>query len=180
MKKGFTLIELLIVIGILAILAVAVVLVLNPAQMLAQARDSQRLSDLGNLKSAIGMYLATASASVIGDTKRAMATSTCGFSSACTIVSSTAVTGTGWVNVDLTGTSGGSPISALPVDPTNNFTYQYAYAGNSSNMTFEFHCRLESEKYRDLMRTDGGTQNSCTTTYQEVGCWYEVGTKLDF
>ena len=35
MKKGFTLIELVIVIGILAILATVVVLVLNPAQLLA-------------------------------------------------------------------------------------------------------------------------------------------------
>jgi prepilin-type N-terminal cleavage/methylation domain-containing protein len=41
--KGFTLIELLIVIAILAILATAVVLVLNPAQILAQARDAQRI-----------------------------------------------------------------------------------------------------------------------------------------
>ncbi|MGC9603563.1 MAG: type II secretion system protein, partial [Minisyncoccia bacterium] len=41
---GFTLIELLVVIGILGTLATAVVLVLNPAQLLAQARDSTRLS----------------------------------------------------------------------------------------------------------------------------------------
>jgi prepilin-type N-terminal cleavage/methylation domain-containing protein len=44
-KAGFTLIELLIVIGILAILATVVVLVLNPTEMFKQARDSQRLSE---------------------------------------------------------------------------------------------------------------------------------------
>ena len=60
MKKGFTLIELLIVIAILAILATTVVLVLNPAQILAQARDAQRISDLSSIKSAIALYLATA------------------------------------------------------------------------------------------------------------------------
>ena len=60
MKKGFTLIELLIVIGVLAILATSVVLVLNPAQMIAQARDSQRISDLSSIKSAIALYLTTA------------------------------------------------------------------------------------------------------------------------
>jgi type IV pilus assembly protein PilA len=43
-KAGFTLIELLIVIGVLAILATVVVLVLNPTEMFKQARDSQRLS----------------------------------------------------------------------------------------------------------------------------------------
>ena len=58
-KKGFTLIELLIVIGILAILIAAVVVVLNPAQLLKQARDSQRMSDVGSLESAINLYLAT-------------------------------------------------------------------------------------------------------------------------
>ncbi|MFA6494844.1 MAG: type II secretion system protein, partial [Candidatus Paceibacterota bacterium] len=40
--KSFTLIELLIVIGILAILVAAIVITLNPAQLLAQARDSKR------------------------------------------------------------------------------------------------------------------------------------------
>ena len=41
-RSGFTLIELLVVIAIIAILAVVVILTLNPAQLLAQARDSTR------------------------------------------------------------------------------------------------------------------------------------------
>ncbi len=57
-KKGFTLIELLIVIGILAVLSSAVVIVLNPTQLFAQARDSQRLSDLESLSKAIYFYIA--------------------------------------------------------------------------------------------------------------------------
>ena len=44
--KGFTLLELLIVIGILGVLSVALVFVLNPAESLKKARDSQRMSDL--------------------------------------------------------------------------------------------------------------------------------------
>jgi prepilin-type N-terminal cleavage/methylation domain-containing protein len=56
--RGFTLLELIIVIAILAILSVAVILVINPAETLARARDSQRLSDLAAMKSAIGLYLA--------------------------------------------------------------------------------------------------------------------------
>ncbi|KKU14411.1 MAG: hypothetical protein UX23_C0018G0001, partial [Parcubacteria group bacterium GW2011_GWB1_45_9] len=54
MKKGFTLIELLIVIGLLAILSTVAVLVINPAELLRQARDSQRVSDLGTVHSALG------------------------------------------------------------------------------------------------------------------------------
>ena len=57
MEKGFTLIELLIVIGILAVLATITVLVLNPAQLFAQARDSQRVSDLSTLRSAISLAI---------------------------------------------------------------------------------------------------------------------------
>ena len=60
-RKGFTLIELLVVIAIIAILAVVVVLTLNPAQLLAQARDSNRASDFATLKSAIGLYSADVS-----------------------------------------------------------------------------------------------------------------------
>ena len=59
--KGFTLIELLIVIGIIAVLAVVVLLTLNPAELLRQARDSNRVSDLASLNSALSYYLADVS-----------------------------------------------------------------------------------------------------------------------
>src|SRR3989338_2108717 len=49
-SKGFTLIELLVVIAIIAVLAVAVILTLNPAELLKQARDSTRVSDMSTLK----------------------------------------------------------------------------------------------------------------------------------
>ncbi len=52
-REGFTLIELLVVIAIIAILSVVVVLTINPAEMLRQSRDSQRVSDLNTLRSAI-------------------------------------------------------------------------------------------------------------------------------
>ncbi|MFA7202011.1 MAG: type II secretion system protein, partial [Candidatus Paceibacterota bacterium] len=47
--SSFTLIELLIVIGILAILTAAVVIVLNPTELLKQGRDSTRMTDLASL-----------------------------------------------------------------------------------------------------------------------------------
>ena len=100
-KRGFTLIELLIVIGILAILAVAVVLVLNPAELLAQARDSQRMSDLGSVKSAVALYLTTATSPTLGTTGTCTASTTCGLSSCSSVTTTTAVDGTGWVDIDL-------------------------------------------------------------------------------
>lgn len=60
-KKGFTLLELLIVIAIIAILSVILIVVLDPAETLKKARDSQRISDLNSLKTAFGIYLTSTS-----------------------------------------------------------------------------------------------------------------------
>lgn len=56
-KEGFTLLELLIVIAILAVLGAVVVFVLNPAETLKKTRDSQRISDLSTVKTALGVYI---------------------------------------------------------------------------------------------------------------------------
>ena len=57
-KSVFTLIELLVVIAIIAILMVVVVITLNPGQLLAQSRDSNRLSNMSTLKTALSLYTA--------------------------------------------------------------------------------------------------------------------------
>jgi prepilin-type N-terminal cleavage/methylation domain-containing protein len=56
MKKGFTLIELLVVMGIIGILATAVLIAVNPARQFASARDTQRRSDLYSITNAIYQY----------------------------------------------------------------------------------------------------------------------------
>ncbi len=64
-NKGFTLIELMIVLAILALLAAIVLFAINPAQLFARARDSQRMSDLRTLSSAINYYMVTADSPVL-------------------------------------------------------------------------------------------------------------------
>jgi prepilin-type N-terminal cleavage/methylation domain-containing protein len=58
LRKGFTLIELLVVIGIIGILAAIVVIAVNPGRQFAQARDTQRRSDLLGITNAVYQFAA--------------------------------------------------------------------------------------------------------------------------
>lgn len=195
-KKGFTLLELLIVIGILSLLTAVAVIILNPPELLARARDGKRMNDLNKIKDAINLYLATAtstdlsegfagdyaSVTVSGARCPFIGTVTCppflGGFVCCEVNTSKNIDGNGWVKVDFRKAAGGSPFAILPIDPVNNTVYYYTYAGNESKNTFELNVRLESKKYRDKMITDGGNRNDCST-YTENTCYYEVGNDPD-
>jgi prepilin-type N-terminal cleavage/methylation domain-containing protein len=178
--RGFTLIELLIVIAILAILATVVLIVINPVQMFAQARDSQRIYDMNTLSNATALYLTTVSGPSLQG-----GGGTCGTNFWATVAGVTnpftvsgaqiadyarTVDGNGWVPVNFSSISGGSPISALPIDPTNTTTYFYAYSCDNTNKWFEFDSHMESTRYKnggpdDVEKTDGGNKDD----------FYEVG-----
>ena len=57
-RSGFTLIEILVVIGLIAILAAIVLIAINPARQFAQARNSQRESNVNTILNAIGQDMA--------------------------------------------------------------------------------------------------------------------------
>ena len=65
-EAGFTLLELLIVVSIIAILSVALVLVLDPAETLRKSRDAQRMSDMSTIKTAIGLYTTSTTTPYLG------------------------------------------------------------------------------------------------------------------
>ena len=151
--KGFTLIELIIVIGIIALLATTVILVINPVKIFQEARDSQRLADLGQINSALNLYLATSADATSKGLDNTTATDLCkddcwmltgdtaagcggrhvktGTTTNKTTVAGTTqkVDGTGWIPVDLTRVSGGAPLAVYPRDPKkNDASYYYSYA----------------------------------------------------
>lgn len=191
--KGFTLIELIITISILAILVAILVVAINPAEQLARSRDAKRVADLDALRSAINLYLATATNTVVldggtntlcvngtgADTVWVNTTGTVAaalFAGSVTVSSSTNQTvGTsGWMPVKLTDTPGGSPIGNLPLDPSGIGTagvvssYYYAYACESDNKKFEFGAQLESTYFKSDLDLDGKDGGASSTRY-EVG-----------
>jgi len=183
-KKGFTLLELLIVIGILAILSTTVVLVINPAQLLKKARDSQRISDLNTVKTAIAYYITEASDPDIGDldTTTTYSDVTGVICSGGSADSSVLLTtgGSGWIPIDFdSGLAGGSPIGSLPSDPNPTLAGEepgryYVYmVGDTTNYTFKLVANLESTYYStgdgDVESKDGGDDDTL----------YEVGTDMD-
>ncbi len=185
-QKGFTLIELLVVIAIIAVLSVVVILTLNPAEILRQARDSNRISDMSTLKSGLSLFLAdvATSSEALGVAGRCYmyfagantATSTCVAWFATNTISppltatstSKSTNGSGWIPVNLNAISSGAPFGNLPTDPAqNDGIHFYSYIPNAAS-GFKLATKMESTKYSfggsgDIVSTDGGND---TRTYE--------------
>lgn len=126
-SQGFTLIELLIVIGILAFLAAIILVAVDPAKRLAQARDARRWSEVNGVLNAILKYAADNEGdlpSVIdGDagTAQIMGTATSGCNVSCTVAGTTTA-----ACADLDGALVQEYIVQIPIDPKgNDGTYSY-------------------------------------------------------
>lgn len=206
-KKGFTLLELLIVVAILAILAVILILVLNPAETMKQSRDTQRLSDMATLKTALGLYVTqkanpsldgqtgnnrnqkcvggsgtiTLWVSVDSDDQTITDTPPSPFAAFAQSATPTAVNGSGWIPVNFNQITGGSPISHLPVDPVN----RVADVTNVTNadLIYRYACST-SEAFEINARMEsskygpGGEEDKAAADGGNNPNLYEVGTDL--
>ncbi len=102
-KKGFTLIEILVVIGIIAILAAIVIVAINPARQFAQARNSERQSNVESILNAVGQNIA--------DNKGIFTCAAGALPPAATLMASTA-------GYDLRGCIVPTYMAEIPVDPS--------------------------------------------------------------
>jgi prepilin-type N-terminal cleavage/methylation domain-containing protein len=181
-RASFTLIELLVVLALVAILSVVVVMTLNPAELLKQARDSNRLSDLATINTALNLF----STDVLGGF---MGTSTVVYTSLVNTVNPATTTcagmglptlptgwtyncptstqslrntdGTGWIPVNFQRISSNSPISQLPIDPQNTTsTKYYTYVTGGS---WQLAVAMESQKYQATAYSSGGADPSTYT-----------------
>ena len=177
LRASFTLIELLVVIAIVAILSVVVILAIQPAELLRQSRDSVRMADLATLNRVLNMYqtdvldgtLGAASTtyfSLIDSSATTTAGTDCsgvgrmipptGWSYHCAASSTYRKTnGTGWMPVNFGLMSTKSPLSSLPVDPTNTSSSgnYYSYTPGGS---WALSAMVESQKYLANATNDGG------------------------
>src|SRR5574343_1114841 len=186
--KSFTLIELLIVIAILALLMSIIIITLNPSEMLKKSRDTKRISSLKALNNALGIFQATKPTTTMGTANivyvsipdssstcanRSLPTLPDGYTYQCSTVANYRKTdGTGWIPVNFNSLDIGSPISSLPIDPTNttstNLFFTYTTGGS-----WELNAILESSANKlsgdnDKTSLDGGDSYST----------YEIGTDL--
>ena len=164
--KGFTLLEVMIVTTILAALATTTVVALNPVELLAQMRDSQRMTTIGMLRDAVSLLIADRPATNLGDITRVhislpsnndncaditgLPALPAGQTYRCvTAANLTRIDGGGWIPLDFRGITDGSPFTHLPIDVINTPTSFYSYIpapGGRATIT----ARIESIRQRTI------------------------------
>ena len=193
-------IELLVVIAILAVLATAVVLVLNPAELLKEGRDSTRVSDLAAINDAIGLWTADVLGGNAGVTwgsnngkwgsndavyctsSTTIPTGILVTGSTCTATTTTSVAGSGWLPLNFTLIAAGSPLPKLPIDPNNGSTNcsqgtpavcEYIVHVSSTIGIYKLAAQMESVKFRANGSGDVNSDDGGTSN-----SWYEIGSNL--
>lgn len=173
--KGFTIIELLIVIAILGVLAVALLITINPGEAQKKTRDAERLSHLKTLQILLDQFIndgKNATGAIVGATGAN--------SSALTANNSQACGASSWLGIDTCAYG-----ATVPLDPNNGVTRTFItgatatppttgtftaqYRARISGSDYEVNVMQESAANASKISSDGGNNN---------GQWVEIGTSL--
>ena len=154
-KNGFTYIELVLVLAVSAILLVSTIVVYNPVEARAKARDNRRINDLFVLERIVTeFHLDTGT---YPDVPSALRTSNVAPSPSTISLDNPQA---GWIDHDLRNYT-----TVLPLDPLNDVTNHYAYIHDGE--TYEINVRME--RAVSEMANDGGDDENA----------YEIGTNLN-
>ena len=157
----------MVVTTILATLATTTLVTLNPVELLAQMRDSQRITTIGMLRDAVSLLVAdrpvTTSLAVTNlvhislpsihqncaDIAGLPALPTGQTYRCVTAERLTNIDGTGWIPLDFRGITDGSPFATLPVDPINTSTSFYSFT-TAPGQRATIAARIESMRQRTI------------------------------
>lgn len=167
MKNAFTILELLVVIGIIAVLAILLLVALNPSEVQKRARDTQRLKDMTALQSYVEQYLNSDNTPTgCGATTPCYSSSIAGFGpQPCA---------TNWMGINVCNSA-----ATVPTDPLNGTTvncingsqtivtgcsmrYRLIFSGSN----YEISTMLESKINSGKIANDGGVATHANKLYQ--------------
>lgn len=159
LSKGFTLIELLIVIGIIALLAVTVLLTLNPAEAQKRTRDTKRISDAQRLQAILEQYINDGNAIPAGWSTAIAANGSAGTTSLGAGNVQSQSCETNWLGADVCAYS-----TSVPTDPSNAQTRNCVDTAETDNQAtgcvFFYYVRTNGSEYEIGVRQEAASNAS--------------------
>lgn len=143
-NKAFTFVELMVTISIIVILSGIVMSNVGSAR--SKSRDAKRISDLGQIQMAIQLFMERCTYLPLPNSSGELDTS---ISNGCP-----------------TGTTLGTYLTQIPVDPKtgNKYTYRayQAYGGSSPHYITDYHLVATLENNNNVLKDDADYNADCT------------------